>query len=354
MFNIISSDRTHKKPKSLPWVDKYRPKRLNDVVHQVEVIELLKRSIETKTLPHLLLYGPPGTGKTSTILACCYEMFGPDNLRNRVLELNASEDRGINVVRTKIMKFAQTALSNDDERFPSPAFKIIILDEADAMTIEAQSALRKIIEEHTDNTRFCFICNYINQIIEPIVSRCMKFRFKPIGDGLMVKKLKTICKNEDFNIDKKLLVKINKICHGDARKSIMMLQNLKYIYDHNNKVLTKKHIYDLSGYVSKKYIGNVLDICLDDATTVADLIGLANHTKNNAYPIINVLQSLSHCVINMNSIKDFHKHKISLFLSLVERRLNDGSDEYIQMLDVFSYINGLVVHGINPVIDGYV
>src|SRR5690606_13947283 len=124
---------------------------------------------------------PPGSGKTSTILAIAMELFGPKKIKDRVIELNASDERGINVVRNKIVTFAKTAIGQSDPKFTCPPYKIIILDEADAMTIEAQSALRKTMEDNSGITRSCFICNYINQIIEPITSRCVKFRFKPLN-----------------------------------------------------------------------------------------------------------------------------------------------------------------------------
>lgn len=139
----------------------------------------LRIAIKTGQLPHLLFYGPPGTGKTSTILALAKEMFGKEFYKHRVLELNASDERGIQVVRDKIKKFAQRKL----QRGPNvgcPPLQICILDEADSMTIDAQAALRRIIEAHAVNTRFCIICNYIAKVIDPLASRCVKFRFSQI------------------------------------------------------------------------------------------------------------------------------------------------------------------------------
>ena len=156
---------------NLPWVEKYRPNTLSDVSGHQDILATIQRFVEHNRLPHLLLYGPPGTGKTSTILALARQIYGTKNMRQMVLELNASDDRGIDVVREQIKTFASTKqiFSSSTQGGPQKlsGFKLIVLDEADAMTSTAQMALRRIMEKYTANTRFCIIANYTHKLSPP-------------------------------------------------------------------------------------------------------------------------------------------------------------------------------------------
>ena len=180
-------------------------------------------------LPHMLFYGPPGTGKTSTILALAKELYGPEMFRSRVLELNASDERGISIVREKVKDFARMQLSNPPQnykdRYPCPPYKIIVLDEADSMTQDAQSALRRTMETYSKITRFCLICNYVTRIIDPLASRCSKFRFKALDQGNTKKRLEEIADNEHVRMEDGVVDMLIKCSEGDLRKAITFLQS---------------------------------------------------------------------------------------------------------------------------------
>lgn len=320
----------------IPWVEKYRPYSLSDIVYQDEIIKVLKTTVKNGNLPHLLLYGPAGTGKTSTILAVARELFGPINFSERVIELNASDERGINIVRNKIITFAKLAIGTADPNYPSPNYKIIILDEADAMTKEAQSALRKIMEDNSSITRFCFICNYINQIIEPINSRCVKFRFRQLSDDSMFKKLSEIAANEKILVTKEALHLIIDIADGDMRKGIMLLQNLRYIK--SESPIIPEQIYDMTGSIPVEIIHRIESVCLNNKDNKSDIIKLANDIVKCGYPMQNILTKLNTFIANNEAISDITKSVICISLLKVDNKLAIGADEYIQLLNVFMQI----------------
>ncbi|TIA89881.1 hypothetical protein E3P99_01852 [Wallemia hederae] len=201
----------------LPWVEKYRPNELSDVVSHTDIIQTITQFINKQRLPHLLFYGPPGTGKTSTILAIARKIYGNTWKRN-VLELNASDDRGIDVVRDQIKSFAQTRTLFSD------GFKLIILDEADLMTQQAQGALRRIIEHYTPTTRFCIICNYVNKITPAILSRCTRFRFSPLPKQHLDARLGDVIDHEKVEIDDDAKDALLNLTKGDMRRALNVLQ----------------------------------------------------------------------------------------------------------------------------------
>lgn len=183
----------------------------------------------------MLFYGPPGTGKTSTILALAKELYGPELMKTRVLELNASDERGISIVREKVKDFARITVSNattlQSSRYPCPPYKIIILDEADSMTQDAQSALRRTMETYSKITRFCLICNYVTRIIDPLASRCSKFRFKPLDESNARARLEEIAKAEGVEVEDGAIDSLIRVSDGDLRKAITYLQSAARLHN---------------------------------------------------------------------------------------------------------------------------
>lgn len=216
----VNASKVQKQPstRSIMWIEKYRPKGLGDLLSHQEIITTLKTLISNNRLPHLLFCGPPGTGKTSTILACAKEMYGP-SFKSMVLELNASDDRGISVVRDQIKNFAST------RRIFSTGVKLIILDEADAMTTAAQMALRRVVEKYAANTRFCIICNYVNKIIPALQSRCTKFRFGPLPPDDVRRRVSEIAQLEEVTMTPDALEALLALGKGDMRRILNVLQS---------------------------------------------------------------------------------------------------------------------------------
>ena len=200
----------------LPWVEKYRPARLCDIVGQREIIGRLQSYVRKHNCPNMLFSGPAGIGKTSAAIALAKELYGKEFERN-FLELNASDERGIDVVRKTIKDFARTLAFSAD-------FKIIFLDESDALTADAQQALRRTMEKYTRTCRFVLSCNYSSRIIEPIQSRCVVFRFKPLNSKEMAERLEAVVKEEKLKSDRKAIDAVIYVSMGDMRKAVNVLQ----------------------------------------------------------------------------------------------------------------------------------
>src|SRR5919106_4090938 len=210
---------------NLMWVEKYRPEELDEVIDQKEIIRGLENLIKNpEEIPHLLFAGPAGVGKTTTALCVAKGLLGEEWQRD-TLELNASDERGIKMVRERVKEFAAVMKLTSGNKEDNRPFRIIILDEADEMTPEAQTALRRIIEDSSRTTRFIIICNYLSQIIEPIQSRCVVFRFTRLPKEEVEEYLKSICKQEGIEFDIKALSRIYDSTSGDLRHSINILQS---------------------------------------------------------------------------------------------------------------------------------
>ena len=216
------------------------------------------------------MYGPPGTGKTSTVLALAKDMFGADFYRKRVLELNASDERGIQVVRDKVKKFAQRKIARHPDGRDIPQLQFVILDEADSMTNDAQAALRRIIEAYCKTTRFCIICNYISKIIDPLASRCVKFRFGPIAHDAQRERLLSICQAEGVNLQSDQVIdKLISLTDGDLRRSINLLQTCSSFTKEAG--LTEADIESVSGNVPNKAILMITTVIGTRGATYSDI-----------------------------------------------------------------------------------
>ncbi|XP_074462019.1 replication factor C subunit 5 isoform X1 [Larus michahellis] len=244
---------------NLPWVEKYRPQALSELVSHRDILSTVQRFISEDRLPHLLLYGPPGTGKTSTILACAKQLYREREFGSMVLELNASDDRGIDIVRGPILSFAST------RTIFKKGFKLVILDEADAMTQDAQNALRRVIEKFTENTRFCLICNYLSKIIPALQSRCTRFRFGPLTPELMVPRLQHVIQEEGVDVTEDGMKALVTLSSGDMRRALNILQSTTMAF---GKV-TEENVYTCTGHPLKSDIANILDWMLNQDFSTA-------------------------------------------------------------------------------------
>ncbi|RYP56560.1 hypothetical protein DL771_011879 [Monosporascus sp. 5C6A] len=346
-----------------PWVEKYRPKTLSDVTAQDHTVNVLQRTLQASNLPHMLFYGPPGTGKTSTILALAKELYGPEMIKSRVLELNASDERGISIVREKVKDFARMQLTNPPAgyrtRYPCPPFKIIVLDEADSMTQDAQSALRRTMETYSKITRFCLICNYVTRIIDPLASRCSKFRFKSLDQGNAKKRLEEIAEKEGVAMEPGAVDALIKCSEGDLRKAITFLQSAARLVGATEKgddddadkmdvddarLVTVKIIEEIAGVIPDRTIES-LQKAMQPRSAGATYQAIAKVVEEmvaDGWSASQVVSQLYQAVIQDETVPDLAKNKITLVFSEVDKRLVDGADEHLSILDLALRISNIL------------
>ncbi|CAG8549337.1 9150_t:CDS:2 [Diversispora eburnea] len=290
-----------------PWTEKYRPKSLEDVSAQEETVAVLRKTVLSQNLPHMLFYGPPGTGKTSTILAIARELYGL-----RVKELNASDDRGIDVIRIKVKKFARTIISKNTR---GPPYKIIILDEADSMTYDAQAALRRLMEDSSNTT-------------QPIVSRCAQFRFKPLDASSSKSRLEMICTKEGMNCDSQTLDELVRISNGDLRTAITYLQTANTLF--KNEMVTLKFPNAIEQLVQSA-----------ESHSFNKIENTVSQFFLSGYSAVQLLSQIQDQIIydNTDRFTEIQKAKIAMYIGEMDKCLSEGCDEHLQVLNLIVTIS---------------
>jgi replication factor C small subunit len=303
------------------WVEKYRPKTLDDVVGQDDVIRALKGFVEKRSMPHLLFAGPAGTGKTTTALALANDLYKSEELvAANYLELNASDERGIDTIRTKIKDFAKTA------PFGEVPFKIIHLDEADNLTADAQQALRRIMEMYSATTRFIFACNYSSKIIEPIQSRCAVFRFGPIPEEAIKNRLIMIAEREGLKYTEDGISAIIYVAEGDLRKAINLLQTSSAMAS----TIDSKVVYRVAGLAHPEEVRAMINSALKGKFLSARE-ALRNLMINYGMSAQDVIRQLNREIMASKSLSDREKAMLMIFLSDVDFRVTEGAHGDVQL-----------------------
>ncbi|QPG75665.1 Subunit of heteropentameric Replication factor C (RF-C) [Brettanomyces nanus] len=314
---------------NLPWVEKYRPQNLDQVYGQQEVVQTIRKLAKDGRIPHMLFYGPPGSGKTSTVIALAREIYGK-NYKNMVLELNASDDRGIDVVRDRIKSFAST------RQIFSSGFKLIILDEADAMTSTAQNALRRIIEKYTKNTRFCILANYAHKMNPALMSRCTRFRFAPLADSAVGKGIHVVVKEEKLNLPEETEKCLIPLSRGDMRKAFNVLQACAAALDEEGDPITIDMIYECVGAAKPKSIETVLDAIMKNDWT--DAYGTMDKVrKAEGLALIDLIEGFVE-VLDKYQLKPSTRTSILEGLGDIEYGISKGGSDKIQSTAVIGCI----------------
>lgn len=313
----------------LPWIEKYRPTNLEHIISNEQNLTILKNMLKGGSLPHLLFHGTSGTGKTSTIMALAKELYN-NNISLMVMKLDASDDRGINSVRDEIKGFAEK------KNMFQKGVKLIILDEADSMTFDAQFALRRIIEKYSESTRFCLICNYDNKIIPAIRSRCANFRFNPISKTDLIKIIKYICDNEKLTIDEESLYIISQLSNGDLRKGINLLQSISM----KSNIINKQLCYETAGLPTNENITYIFNNLINKELKFTEIFtNINNLIKNNGYSLDIILKEITLRVLNDYNFKN--KTQILSDLSDLENKITKSvfNDIYISTLIAIFSVN---------------
>lgn len=323
---IITKTESH-----LPWVEKYRPILLNDIVGNEETINRLKVFAEDGNLPNLIISGPPGTGKTTSILCLARQLLGANVYKEAVLEMNASNDRGIDVVRNRIKMFAQKKVTLDKGKH-----KIIILDEADSMTDGAQQSLRRIMEIYSSTTRFCLACNNSEKIIEPIQSRCAILRYSKLSDKQILKRLLEICDLEKLSYTDDGLEAIIFTAQGDMRQAINNLQSTHNGFGHINSENVFKVCDEPHPLLIKQMIENCTEQKLEEAMKILSHLWKLGYSADD---IINVVFR----VCKTTQIPEYIKLEYVKLIGLAHSRICQGLNSFLQLNSLLAQMTNVVI-----------
>jgi replication factor C small subunit len=301
------------------WAEKYRPRSLKDMVNQKDIVDRLKSFVEARNIPHCIFAGPPGTGKTTAALCLAHDLYG-ETYREHLMELNASDERGINVVRETVKTFARVRTLGE---IP---FKILILDEADNMTSDAQQALRRTMERFTETCRFILIANYSGKIIEPIQSRCAPFRFTYLPREDQDAYLRHIAESEKVQLLDEGLNAIFEVCGGDLRRAINTLQAAASL----GKPITNELVYSVIGRANPMDIREMIQIAMN-----GDFIGARNKLREMIlkYGVAgsDIIRQIHMEIFRMRDIPEPWKVRLADAVGEIDFRLISGADEEVQL-----------------------
>lgn len=309
------------------WTEKYRPKTLRDVVGQRAIIEKLSNFVEREALPHCLFSGPPGTSKTTAAIALARDLF-KDSFDRNFMELNASDERGIDVVRNQIKNFARTLPAG------GAPFKILVLDEADHLTADAQHALRRTMEAYASSCRMILICNYSSRIIPPIQSRCAIFKFARLDDKDIISRLEYIAKEEGAKIKKDGIESILYLVQGDMRAAINLLQAAAS----TGKEVTSRVIYAISGRADPKLIRQML-VSAREKKYIESINILRNLLYQQGISPVDLVRQIHRIIIDEDLPEDARMRLLKQTAD-AEYRISEGADGEVQLSSLLARVTG--------------
>lgn len=312
-----------------PWIEKYRPDRLDQVVGNTEIVSQLRTIAKEGNLPNMILVGPPGTGKTTSMMALAHELLG-ENFKKATIELNASDDRGIDVVREKIKAFATQKVP-----LPPNRHKIVILDEADSMTESAQQAMRIIISDYSSTTRFALACNDSTKIIEPIQSRCSMLRFAKLKNEEIEERLKKIMDIEKIDYDQSGIQALIETSNGDMRYALNNLQSTFVGFGS----IRRDNVYKIVDIPKPEILMKIVELCQNNQMPKA--LDNIDQLVEDGYTALDIVNVISRIIQEKVDIKDKTKFSMLKEISMFKMKILDGIDSFVQIYGFLSVMSEL-------------